>query len=275
MPATGTRANDLEHGTFRAHVASNQVQLAQFQSLVKDRPGLRGVLTLNADATGQVAGDVQLTALNANAAVRGLEMEGKRLGDLTATAATAGQTIQYNVNSDFAGSTIHVNGRSLLTGKHETTASAQIANLPIDRVLAVAGRRDLPVSGTLALNGDVSGTLDAPQANLNLTVANGKAYDEPFSRLQGNIAYNNQLVRVTDMRLTAGAASLELTASLDHPAGDFEEGRAQFHVRSNQVQLGGLHAVQQVKPRPHRRGRDCGRRRGHAAQECGAPVLHA
>ena len=40
MPATGTRPNDLQHGNFRAHVASNQVQLAQFQSLVKDRPGL-------------------------------------------------------------------------------------------------------------------------------------------------------------------------------------------------------------------------------------------
>ena len=240
-------ANDLEHGTFRVHVASNQVQLAQFQSLVKTRPGLRGTLTLNADAAGQVAGDLQLTALNANTSIRGLEMEGKRLGDLTATAATSAQAVEYNVNSDFAGSTIHVNGRSLLTGKHDTTARAEIANLPIDRVLAVVGQRDLPVAGTLALNGDVSGTLDAPQANLNLTVTNGKAYDEPFSRLQGNIAYTSQLVRVTDMRLNAGNSSLQLTASLDHPVGNFEEGRAQFHVRSNQIQLGSLHAVQQVK----------------------------
>ncbi len=239
--------SDLEHGTFRVHVASNQVQLAQFQSLVKTRPGLRGALTLNADAAGQVTSDVQLTALNANAGIRGLEMEGKRLGDLTATAATSAQTVEYTVNSDFAGSTIHVNGRSLLTGKHDTTARAEIANLPIDRVLAVLGRRDLPVAGTLALNGDVSGTLDAPQANLNLTVVNGKAYDEPFSRLQGNIAYTSQSVRVTDMRLNAGNSSLQLTASLDHPAGNFEEGRAQFHVRSNEIQLGSLHTVQQAK----------------------------
>ena len=32
----------------------------------------------------------KLTALNANAGVRGLEMEGKRLGDLTATAYHGG-----------------------------------------------------------------------------------------------------------------------------------------------------------------------------------------
>lgn len=239
--------NDLQHGTFRVHVASNQVQLAQFQSLVKGRPGLRGAVTLNADATGETAGDVKLTALNATAAVRGLEMEGKRLGDLTATASTAAQSVQYNVTSDFAGSTIHVNGRSLLTGTHETTASAEIANLPIERVLAVAGRRDVPVSGTLAMTGNVSGTLDSPRANVNLAVTNGKAYDEPFSRLQGTIDYTDQLVRVTDVRLAAGASSMELTASLEHPAGNFQEGRAQFHVRSNQIQLGNLRAVQQVK----------------------------
>jgi translocation and assembly module TamB len=34
--------NDLTSGRLTAHVASNQVQLAQFQGLVKDRPGLAG-----------------------------------------------------------------------------------------------------------------------------------------------------------------------------------------------------------------------------------------
>jgi hypothetical protein len=92
--------NDLQHGSFRVHVASNQVQLAQFQSLVKTRPGLRGVLTLNADATGQVAADVQLTALNANAGIRGLEMEGKRLGDRGHCFHGGRPSVQ--VNSPFA-----------------------------------------------------------------------------------------------------------------------------------------------------------------------------
>jgi hypothetical protein len=59
--------NDLQRGTFRVHVSSNQVQLAQFQSLAKNRPGLRGALTLNADATGHVAGGVELTATRASA----------------------------------------------------------------------------------------------------------------------------------------------------------------------------------------------------------------
>ena len=118
--------NDLQRGTLTAHTDSNQVELARFQSLVKDRPGLRGLLNLNADVTAAIspspAGtEFQVTALNANAAARGLQMEGKPLGDFTVTASTAGAAIHYNVDSNFAGSTIRVSGQSLLAGDHETT----------------------------------------------------------------------------------------------------------------------------------------------------------
>jgi translocation and assembly module TamB len=241
--------NDLRHGSLRAHVASNQVQLAQFQGLLKDRPGLRGVLTLNADAAADVAGsDVQVTNLNANLAARGLQMEGKSLGDLTAAATSAGSSIHYNLESDFAGSTIRVNGQSLLTGNHETTAAAQVANLPIDRVLAIAGQRDLPVSGTLAMNAQVSGTLQDPQANAGVTITRGSAYQEPFDRLQTTVRYTNRSLDVPAFRLEAGPSWIEANASFAHPANDLNDGQLRFQVRSNDVQLARIHTLQQSKP---------------------------
>ena len=88
----------------------------------------------------------------------------------------------YKVNSDFAGSTIKVDGQSLLTGDHATTATASIANLPVDRVLALAGRRDLPFTGLLSTNAQVSGTLADPHANIALTLTNATAYQEKFDR---------------------------------------------------------------------------------------------
>ncbi len=245
--------NDLNRGEIRAHVASNQVQLAQFQSLVKDRPGLRGVLSLNGDVAANVvpaAGgtEFEIANLNANAAVRGLQMEGKNLGDLTATAASAGNTVNYKVDSDFAGSTIHVNGRSLLTGNHDTTADASIANLPIDQVLLVAGRRDLPVSGTLSTTAQVSGTLQDPRVKANLTVVKGSAYNETFDRLQAVIGYTNTAIDLPDFRIDAGPSYLTATGAFTHPANDLEDGQARFHVQSNQIQLTRLHAVQDAKP---------------------------
>ncbi len=243
-------AGTLERGTLQAHVASNQIQLAQLQSLVKDRPGLRGILSLNADAAATVdpSAGVQVTGLHANAAARGLQMDGKNLGDFTVAANSAGSTVEYDVNSDFAGSTIRVNGQSLLTGDHRTTAHAVIANLPIDQVLAIAGRSDLPVKGILAANAQVSGTLQEPHAGATVTITKGTAYQEPFDRLQATVNYSNQLVDVPQFRLDAGPSNIELTASFAHPPNDLENGQVRFHVRSNPLQLTRFHTAQQFKP---------------------------
>jgi len=245
--------NDLGRGALNARVVSNQVQLAQFQSLVKDRPGLGGVLNLNADASaniqpGRDGVDFQITNLNANAAARGLQIQGKALGDFTLTAATAGNAVRYNVNSDFAGSTIRVNGESLLTGSHQTTATASISGLPVDRVLAIAGRTDVPVSGTLALTGQLSGTLQDPSANVNLTVTKAAAYGEPFDRLQTAVNYTGQAIDVPQFRIDDGPSHVELTANFTHPPNNLQEGSLRFHVVSSDVAISRIQTLQRAKP---------------------------
>jgi translocation and assembly module TamB len=245
--------NDLESGTLRAHVASNQVHLAQFQSLVKDRPGLDGVLNLNGDTTANIrpganGAEVEIASLNANFTVHGLQMEGKSLGDLTATAASAGNSIQYNVNSNFAGSTIRVNGRSLLTGNHDTTAAASIANLPLDRTLAIAGHRDLPVAGTITANGQLSGTLQDPHVNATFSVVKGSAWQQSFDRLQATVDYTARSIDLSSFRLDDGPAYVTASASFTHPPGDLENGQVRFQARSNQFQLGRLQQIEQARP---------------------------
>lgn len=158
--------NNLQNGSWRAHVASNQVQLARIQPLIKDRPTLHGVLTLNADAAGTVrpaatGTDVELASLNSNFAVRGLQLQGKQLGDLTATANSSGSNVQYNLNSDLGGSTIHVTGQSLLTGDHQTAAQASISKLPIDTILTLAGDTSVKATGDLNANARFSAAFPA------------------------------------------------------------------------------------------------------------------
>lgn len=245
--------NDLRSGVLTAHVASSQVQLGRFQSLVKDRPGLRGLVNLNADVTAGIAPassgtQLQLTALNANVAARNLEMEGKSLGDFTATASTAGSAVHYNVDSNFAGSTIRVSGQSLLAGDHQTSATASIARLPIDRVLAVAGQRNLPLKGTLTANAQVSGTLQNPQGSGTLTIANGSAYNEPFTQLQASVNYTPVLIDLSQFRIDDGPSNLELSGSFSHPAGNLEDGQLRLRARSNQIQLSRIHTVAAARP---------------------------
>jgi translocation and assembly module TamB len=245
--------NDLRRGVVTAHVTSNQVQLARFQSLVKDRPGLRGLLSLNAGVTGTLAPGAagiqfDLTNVNANLAAHNLEMGGKSLGDLTAIASTAGSAVHYNLDSNFAGSTIRVSGQSLLAGDHQTSATASIANLPIDRALAVAGRRDLPAKGTLTVNAQLSGTLQNPQGNGTLTIVNGAAYNEPFTRVQGSINYTGTLIDVPQFRIDDGPSHIEASASFNHPAGNYQDGQVRLRVQSNEIQLTRIHAIAAARP---------------------------
>lgn len=244
---------DLTRGAIRAHVATTQIQLAQFQPLLPNRPGLGGLVSLNADTAANVAptpsgAALDVTALTANLSARGIQLEGRGLGDITATANTNGAAVVYNLDSNFAGSTIRVSGQSLLNGNHQTQASAQIANLSIDRVLAVAGRRDLPMSGIFSATARVSGTLAAPHATADLSIANGSAYQQPFNRLQATLDYSDQLIDLSKFQFQDGANQVELSGSFAHPPNDFQQGQVRFRVRSNQLQLARFHAVEQLKP---------------------------
>jgi len=239
--------NDLAQGSLRAHVAGNQVQIAQFHHAAGTP--LEGTLSLTADASAAIrSAGFEIQSLNANVSAGGLQLEGKNLGDVTATATSSGGTVQYNVNSDFAGSTIRVNGQSLLTGEHQTTANASIANLPIERVLAAAGRGDLPVSGTLGATAQVSGTLQDPHASASFSVVKGSAYQEPFDRLQAAINYTASSIDMQSFRVDSGPSHVELTASFAHPADDLEDGQVRFHLQSSDLELSRFQTVKQAEP---------------------------
>jgi translocation and assembly module TamB len=228
-------SGSYRQGSIRVHLAGTQIGLQQIRLTA-----VQGTVQIMADATAQLQ-PFTLTSLSGSASAHSLAMEGKPLGDITATAQTTGAELTYKVNSDFAGSIIKVDGQSLLAGDHATTATASIANLPVDRVLALAGRRDLPFSGLLSTNAQVSGTLADPHANISLTLTNATAYQEKFDRLQASFTYSNQLVDLSSLTLAAGPNHIDAS-------GSWQAGQARFHVTSNQLQLAQLQPVQRFKP---------------------------
>src|SRR5579884_1260310 len=254
-------------GRLHAHVASNQIDLAQLRTLQKQRPGTAGVLNLNADVTGNLeetaspvtsargtptvaAGkstEFLLTSLNADASARGLRFDNQNYGDFSATARTSGATVSYNVASDFAGSNIHVNGTTQLQRGYPTTADASIANLPIERVLAVAQKTDIPARGILSANAHVSGTIQNPQGNVDLTLTKANLYDEPIDRVQARISYLATSVDVPQLEVVSGAARIDLAARYDHPEGDLQSGNLTFNVNSRGIDLAKIKNVQNAR----------------------------
>lgn len=279
-------ADSLENGHLHVTLASNTMQLAQFEAVKRGTPELTGTLNINADVTADVrpgapaaaphgpgttarvgraevhvagargpevtapnqSASFILTGVNVNVAAHGLRYQNTAYGDLTATAQTAGNLVSYNVNSDFAGSTIHATGETRLAPEYPTTANLNIANLRVERVLAVAGRQDIPFTGVLSTTAQLSGTLNDPHANADLTLTNADYY-EHFDRIQGRIEYSKQFINIPSLEAVSGSARAQLAASFTpQPPGQFQAGRLTFKLNTNQIQLAQLKGLAKSRP---------------------------
>jgi translocation and assembly module TamB len=235
-------------GQLHADIQSDQINLAQLNELQKQRPHTAGVVQIHANVAGNLSGEFQLTNIDGSASVRGLHLDNQNYGDLAANAATSGQSVTYNLTSNFAGSNIRVDGNAQLTRGYPTTARANLANLPIQRLLAVADRGNIPIKGLLSGTANFTGTVGNPQGSADLTLANGTIYDDAVNRVHARVDYQPQSIDVPQLELVSGPSRLDLTAHYDHPAGDFESGTLQFHLDTNSIDLARVKTLAEQRP---------------------------
>lgn len=245
--------DNFSTGVLQAHIATNQISLAQLHTVQQQRPGLAGSVSVNADLGAtlkSVKGETEflLSSVNGDASARGLYMDGQNYGDFNASARTTGSRVQYQVASDFAGSNIRVNGDTQLAQGYPTTANASIANLPIERVLAAARRKDIPAKGSLSGTASFSGTVDNPHGSANVTIANAVIYDEPLNRVHATVNYLPDAIDVPLLEIVEGPSNITLSARYDHGRDNLQAGRLRFNVNSSDIQLAQIRNIQKARP---------------------------
>ena len=240
-------------GHAQLHLATSNVQLASIQPLQKQSPGAAGLIQLTADAAAdlrQAGTQTELTVddINADLSARGLRVQNQDAGDLTATARTANNAVNYNVASNFAGSNIKINGHTALTKDYATTADAAIQNLSIEKALQIVGQGAIPARGNLSADAHVAGTLQAPNADLQFALARASVYGEPINRLGGTVHYTNTAVNIPALQLDIPAGTVTLNGSFTHPANNFNTGALQLKLDSTDIQVAKIQQVQKAKP---------------------------
>jgi len=128
------------------------------------------------------------------------------------------------------------------------TASVAVQNANIADLLTLAGQKDVPVTGILNTTAQVSGTVGNPQANADLTVANGSVYQESFDRLTGKLNYLNGSTQAGTLQMRAGPKQIDLKATYTHAPSDFQTGKLQFDVASNRMMLNQFVNVRKAQP---------------------------
>ena len=127
-------------------------------------------------------------------------------------------------------------------------ATGSIAGADVQDLLAVAGKKDLAVTGSLAASGQITGTSRTPLIKADVTVAHGSVYGEPFDRVTAHIDYVNPLVEIGNAKIAAGAKQVQFRGTYAHSPGDFETGHLTFEAESNRMPLDQFHLLDKREP---------------------------
>ncbi len=123
-----------------------------------------------------------------------------------------------------------------------------IRNAPAAELMAIANVPNLPLEGTVTIDGKVAGTYASPSIAATVTAVKGSLGGEPFDRFSGSIDYAGSSVDLAHGQLSAGRRSLGLQAHYQHQAGDFAIGQLRFEVNSNALPLAQFRLVSQEYP---------------------------
>jgi len=174
---------------------------------------------------GSLTGSLADPRVTGHAALNGLELKDGKLnehvdsveGDFTASdsglvldkASVAWNGLQADVKGSLG-------LRAWKPDEHSPVkADFQIANASVAKLLAMAERADVPLSGTLAAKGQIDGTVGDPQITGDFTLANGQAWSEPFDSVSGQARYRAGGPSQASATVNAGAKRLSIAATLD------------------------------------------------------------
>ena len=241
----------LMNGRLHAHVQSDALDLAHSEIVQKEQPNAGGTLRLNADVNGTVSSRepaFQLTSVNGDVTARGLRLRGQNYGDLSATASTTGQSVAYTLTSDFAGSAINASGTTELRPDYPTRANATVSNLPIERVLVLAKKTEIPARGMVTGSLQFTGTLSQPQGSAQVNLVRATIYGETIDRATVRASYLAQTIDIPQLEVVSGPSHLQLSGRYDHPAGNLQRGSGRVTVSNSHLDLARLATVQQYRP---------------------------
>lgn len=83
----------------------------------------------------------------------------------------------------------------------------------------------VPISGSLAATGTISGTYGSPHATGHVQADGVIAYDQPFDRVAADVTYGDQTVEFLKGRAVAGKAEVDFSGAYNHSGVDWTSGR--------------------------------------------------
>jgi translocation and assembly module TamB len=215
MKVTGSGGYNLSTKHIRANLAGNDLLLSKFDLVRKASPNADGVLSFTADADGTLTEP----NLHAKLSLANLVIQGKPIGQLTATAHSVGSDVFYNLDSTLVGAKLAAAGQTSLLANYQTTARLTLTNLDIANAIDLFAPESFKgssnIAGTVTITGpaakptQLAGTAEFPDLDLKLQGVELKAAEPLRVSLRDGRAVLDQ-VHITgqDTDLRAGGTAV-------------------------------------------------------------------
>ena len=123
-------------------------------------------------------------------------------------------------------------------------AKAQLTNGQLTNLLEITGQQQkIPVTGTVALNAHVTGTLKALNGSGHVSLLKGVAYGEPYDSAIANLAVHEQEIEATSVVLKLHG--VQITGNGGY---DMASERLHGHIEGQNLVLSKFQTVQQSNP---------------------------
>jgi translocation and assembly module TamB len=174
LTVSGSGGYNLDTKRIKAQLSGNQLQLSKFDAFNQLNSNADGVLSFTVSADGTI----EQPGLNAKLNLDHVTTDGKAIGNLAATATSAGSVVSYELHSTLIGAQVAATGQTTVTGDYQTQAKLTLSGLNIANVIAVFAPDSIKgssdIAGTITVNGpaakpqQLAGTADFQNIDLLL-----------------------------------------------------------------------------------------------------------
>ncbi len=162
-------------GQLRFDVSGRGFNLAQIKAVSEIRPGIAGTVGLQAVGAAHLTeGELHLDDVNGRVSIQNAIVDGKAIGNMTATANTRDGTLEVHADADVRGSDVHAQGQWKLADDYPGQATIEIPRVPLGTamsLLPISKGQELPFGGFISATVKISGPLKkADELRADVTV---------------------------------------------------------------------------------------------------------
>jgi translocation and assembly module TamB len=146
LTVAGSGGYNLTTKHINAQLAGNNLQLSKFDTFAKASPDADGVLSFTATANGTA----EQPGLNAKLSLTNLVVQGKPIGEVSATATSNGSDVNYQLRSTLVGAQVVADGKTSLLGDYQTQAKLTLTGLDIGNAMQLFSPGSIKASSNIA-----------------------------------------------------------------------------------------------------------------------------